>query len=90
MLNYAFNELNLYRIQLDVLSYNERAIRVYENLGFRREGTFREFGERDRERYDLYLYGLLIDEYAQNIVVVPFSLQDLEFHTRPQNKTQGE
>jgi RimJ/RimL family protein N-acetyltransferase len=58
-LQYAFDELNLHRLTLTVIDYNERAIALYEKAGFRREGVFREFGQRDGKRYDMYLYGLL-------------------------------
>ena len=63
LLDYGFNELNLHRIELEVVSYNARAIRAYRNLGFTLEGTKREFGERDGQRYDLQIYGLLADEH---------------------------
>ena len=46
-------------------SSNERAIALYEKAGFRREGVFREFGQRDGRRYDMYLYGLLRPEWEQ-------------------------
>jgi RimJ/RimL family protein N-acetyltransferase len=41
-LHYAFGPLGLNKVSLDVLEYNERAIRTYERLGFRREGVHRE------------------------------------------------
>ncbi|MCS4515774.1 GNAT family N-acetyltransferase [Clostridium botulinum] len=47
VLNFAFKELNLHRIHLTVLEYNHRAIKLYEKVGFRREGTYREFIHRD-------------------------------------------
>jgi RimJ/RimL family protein N-acetyltransferase len=62
-LHYAFDELNLHRITLTVLAYNERGIALYERAGFQREGVFREFGRRDGKRYDMYLYGLLRPEW---------------------------
>lgn len=62
-LNYAFNELNLHRVQLTVFEYNDRAIAVYEKLGFQREGVYRESLYRDGVRYDMYLYGLLRREW---------------------------
>jgi len=62
-LQYAFDELNLHRITLTVIAYNERAIAMYEKAGFHREGVFREFGQRDGRRYDMYLYGLLRSEW---------------------------
>ena len=64
-LQYAFDELNLHRITLTVIAYNERAIALYERAGFQREGVFREFGRRDGKRYDMYLYGLLNREWMQ-------------------------
>ncbi len=46
-----------------MFEYNERAIALYEKLGFRREGVYREFLSRDGQRYDMYLYGLLRREW---------------------------
>jgi len=63
MLDFGFNELNFHRIHLSVISYNERAIKLYESFGFIREGTYREFIKRDGKRYDLHLYGLLRTEW---------------------------
>jgi RimJ/RimL family protein N-acetyltransferase len=63
LLTFAFDELNLHRVQLTVFSYNERAIALYEKIGFQREGTFREFLRRDGLRHDMHLYGLLRREW---------------------------
>lgn len=65
MLRFAFDELNLHRVQLTVFSYNERAIALYEKLGFQREGVHREHLQRDGKRYDMYLYGLLRSEWEE-------------------------
>ncbi|MFD1395263.1 GNAT family N-acetyltransferase [Kroppenstedtia eburnea] len=62
-LRFAFQELNLHRLQLTVISYNTDAIRLYERLGFTREGTYREFLEREGQRWDMLLYGLLRREW---------------------------
>jgi len=62
-LAYAFNELNLYRLNLTVFSYNSRAIKLHEKCGFKREGVFREYLQRDGQRYDMVLYGLLRQEW---------------------------
>jgi RimJ/RimL family protein N-acetyltransferase len=58
---FAFDELNLHRVQLTAFADNERAIRLYEGMGFAREGTLREFLLRDGRRVDMYVYGLLSD-----------------------------
>jgi RimJ/RimL family protein N-acetyltransferase len=73
LLAFAFDELNLHRVQLTVFSYNRRAIALYEKLGFQFEGTFREFLQRDGQRHDMLLYGLLRREWAAG--VAPFSVQ---------------
>ena len=65
LLNYGFNELNLHRIQLNVLSFNEGAIALYSKLGFKKEGVLREFVLREGERYDLFYYGLLKEEWLE-------------------------
>jgi RimJ/RimL family protein N-acetyltransferase len=64
-LRFAFDELNLHRVALTVFAYNTRAIATYERLGFRHEGTHREFLERDGQRHDMLLYGLLRGEWAE-------------------------
>lgn len=63
LLDYGFNILDFYRIQLNVLEFNHPAISLYEKTGFVKEGIFREFVLRDGKRYDLYLYGLLKSEW---------------------------
>ncbi|MBN2390831.1 MAG: GNAT family N-acetyltransferase [Anaerolineae bacterium] len=64
-LAFAFQELNMHRVQATVFSYNRRSMAMFERLGFQREGTFREFIHRDRERYDMLLYGILRREFEK-------------------------
>jgi len=68
-LSFAFDELNLYRVTATVFEYNERSIALIERLGFRREGVYRQFIQRDGTRYDMILYGLLQPEWEnqQNV-----------------------
>jgi RimJ/RimL family protein N-acetyltransferase len=63
-LDFAFRELNLHRVCLTVFSYNPAASKLYESLGFTREGTYREHLQRDGQRYDMILYGLLRQEWS--------------------------
>ncbi|MBN1562408.1 MAG: GNAT family N-acetyltransferase [Anaerolineae bacterium] len=67
LLAFGFAELNLRRVQLTVFSYNVPAIRLYEKLGFQREGVFREFLHRDGRTFDMLLYGLLRREFKDTI-----------------------
>ena len=59
MLNHAFNNLNLHRIQLEVLSSNDRAIHVYEKLGFVKEGTLRQVYFKNGKYVDALVMGII-------------------------------
>jgi RimJ/RimL family protein N-acetyltransferase len=63
MLRYAFTELNLHRISLNVYAYNQRGIRSYEKCGFKHEGCIREFVLRDGRRSDMLHMGILRSEW---------------------------
>lgn len=63
LLRFAFDEVNLRRLSLTVFAYNTRAIRLYEGMGFVREGAFREFLVRDGQPHNMLLYGLLDREW---------------------------
>jgi RimJ/RimL family protein N-acetyltransferase len=62
-LEFAFHELNLHRVQGTVFSYNARSQALFAKLGFQREGTYREYLQRDGQRHDMFLYGLLRQEW---------------------------
>lgn len=62
-LRFAFHELNLHRVTYTTFDYNAPSIALAENLGFRREGVFREFLQRDGHRHDMLLFGLLRHEW---------------------------
>lgn len=65
ILRYAFAELDLERVSLDVFEYNPRAIRSYEKAGFHLEGRERQAILRDGRRYDLLFMGILREEWLQ-------------------------
>ncbi len=62
-LDFAFQELNLHRINATVFSYNTASLRMCEKLGFSREGVFREFLQRDGQWHDMILLGILRREW---------------------------
>ena len=62
-LRYAFNELNLHRVWLTTSAFNERALKLYEKLGFRHEGRGREHILLDGTRWDIVYMGILRDEF---------------------------
>ena len=63
MLRYAFVELNLFRVSLNVFEYNRRAIRSYEKCGFTVEGRLRAWIHRDGRLWDLIFMGILREEW---------------------------
>jgi RimJ/RimL family protein N-acetyltransferase len=62
-LKYAFLELNLNRVGLDVMSYNDAGIRAYTKVGFTHEGIRRAVVYRDGVYYDIQLMGMLRSEW---------------------------
>jgi RimJ/RimL family protein N-acetyltransferase len=64
---FAFDDLNLHRLSLSVFAYNEPAVRLYQRLGFTHEGTFREYLQRDGQRHDMLLFGLLAYEWRRRL-----------------------
>ncbi|MBE0337382.1 GNAT family N-acetyltransferase [Paenibacillus sp. 23TSA30-6] len=69
ILRYAFYELNLNRVGLDVIEYNKQAIRTYEKAGFQFEGRVRSAVLRDGNSYDRIMMGMLYSEWNESIKV---------------------
>lgn len=63
MVDYAFSQLNLNRIQLHVSTENPRAIDVYEKAGFIKEGTLRQAMFFDNRYIDFYVMGILKSDW---------------------------
>jgi len=63
LLRFAFQELNLHRISLEVFEFNRRAIRCYEKCGFRQEGVAREDSFRGGKRHNKILMAILRQEF---------------------------
>jgi RimJ/RimL family protein N-acetyltransferase len=63
LLRYAFNMLGLTRVELEVASQNERAIRCYLRAGFVLEGVKRQAFMVDGKHADLTVMAVLNDEW---------------------------
>lgn len=63
ILRFLFQTMNLNRVQLGVWDFNETAIRLYERIGFVREGSQRQHGFVNGRYVDHHIYGMLADEY---------------------------
>ena len=66
LLRFAFAELNLFRLSAMVPEYNEGALALMQKFGFLQEVCRRSALERDGRRWDLYVYGLLKDEWQNH------------------------
>ncbi|KAK7911139.1 hypothetical protein PG985_013620 [Apiospora marii] len=62
-LGFAFRMANLHRVTLTAFSYNARALRLYERLGFARESCMREDVWFDGGWHDSIWFGMLEDEW---------------------------
>ncbi len=65
MLRYAFKRLHLNRVNLNLLSCDEREIRSYEEMGFRYEGTQREVVPTANDHLDIIDMGILCSEWER-------------------------
>lgn len=63
MLRYGFESMKLHRIHLGVYTFNPRAIRVYEKIGFQREGIQRDALYMDGEFHDMLTMAILEEEF---------------------------
>ncbi len=60
---HGFEDLDLHRIELTTLSYNARAVRSYEKVGFVLEGRRREHSYKGGRYWDLLHMGLLRSDF---------------------------
>jgi RimJ/RimL family protein N-acetyltransferase len=65
ILRYAFIELNLLRVTLDVFEYNQRGVRSYEKAGFVYEGRARGLIMREGRRWDVIYMGILREDWLK-------------------------
>ncbi len=63
LLEFAFHELNLHRVYLQVFSFNDRGIKLYEKMGFTPDGRLRESLYRGGRWHDTLIMSLLQKEY---------------------------
>ena len=65
MVDHAFATINLNRIQLLVYEYNERAIRIYDRIGFTKEGVLRQENYREGRYWDTWVMSILREEWKK-------------------------
>lgn len=60
---YAFNDMDFYRLDANILETNEASLKAYQACGFKNEGVLREHAFRDGKRINRILLGLLKSDY---------------------------
>jgi RimJ/RimL family protein N-acetyltransferase len=63
LLRFAFGELGLNRVELEVYDFNPRAMRAYEKAGFRSEGGRRQALYREGKFHNIHRMGILREEW---------------------------
>jgi diamine N-acetyltransferase len=71
LLDYAFGYLNLHRVAIGVVGFNEVALRFYEKVGFQREGVQRDGYYCHHRYHDFVMMSLLEDEYRASRGAAP-------------------
>lgn len=62
LMRYAFEELKLHKIYLNVLETNEKAISLYRKIGFIYEGKFREHVIINNQYINLLWYSITVND----------------------------
>ena len=67
LIDLAFKELGLHKVELSCFSYNVQSQRVAEKLGFTLEARIRDRKDAQGNRCDSLIYGLLKSEWEDSI-----------------------
>ncbi len=62
LVRFAFDEMNLHRIELHVFDFNARGMRAYEKCGFVEEGRMRQARHQEGAYHDVVVMSVLRDE----------------------------
>jgi hypothetical protein len=63
VLKYVFETLNLNKLRCEVISFNDRVIKMHEKFGFRREAFYREHVEKKGLKHDVVGLAMLKYEW---------------------------
>jgi UDP-4-amino-4,6-dideoxy-N-acetyl-beta-L-altrosamine N-acetyltransferase len=63
LFDYAFARINLRKISLEVGAFNERAIGLYDSLGFKREGRLEQHVFLNNKYHDIILMSIFKKDY---------------------------
>ena len=67
IMSYAFDNMELHRLEAEVIEYNSKSVKLLEKFGFVKEGVLREAKYHDGKYQDIFRYGLLRTEYEKKL-----------------------
>ncbi len=65
LMKHAFYCMNFYRLEAEVIEYNEPALKLVRKLGFFEEGRLRQAKYFEGKYYDIFRFGLLKYEFEE-------------------------
>ncbi len=65
ILRYYFRELRYQKVTVYIYSFNERSVKLHENLGFKHEGRIRRAVYTNGNHYDEVIYGMTCEEFDE-------------------------
>lgn len=68
LLDYGFNYINLHSIKLNLMSFNERALKCYKKCGFKETGRIRENKFINGKYYDTICMDILQNEFTESYI----------------------
>ena len=68
ILDYGFNYLNLNNIKLDLMEFNERALKCYQKCGFKEYGRRRKCNFLNGKYYDTISMDILAEEFKEKYI----------------------
>ena len=68
ILDYGFNYMNLHNIKLDLMDFNERALKCYQKCGFKEYGRRRKCKFINGKYYDSISMDILRDEFTEGYI----------------------
>jgi RimJ/RimL family protein N-acetyltransferase len=68
LLDYGFNYMNLHSVKLNLMSFNERALKCYKKCGFKETGKIRENKFINGKYYDTIAMDILENEFTESYI----------------------
>ena len=68
ILDYGFNYKNVHSINLELMSFNERALKCYKKCGFKEIGRIRQCKYINGKYYDTILMDILKEEFTESCI----------------------